>query len=555
MSRDYVEIATNYAKQVVSGEILACQLVKQACQRQLEDLKREFEYTFDHEKATRICKFVELLPHIKGEWARQKRLIELEPWQIFILTTVFGWVDADGFRRFKTVYTEIPRKNAKSTLSSGVGLYLLAADGEEGAEIISGATTRDQARIVWNDAKRMAEKTTGLQTRFGVETAAQSIFVDKTSSTFKPVSRDQGGNHDGLNVHGGIIDELHAHKTRDLFDVIETATGARRQPLLWLITTAGFNRAGICYEQRAYSKKILESSVNDDEYFAIIYTIDDEDDWTDPKNWEKANPNWGKSVNPEDIARKARKAMEMTAAQNNFLTKHLNMWVNADTAWMDMRAWDACANPSISLDDFEGQSCYLALDLASKLDIASLAIVFKGEEKTTVFVKNYLPEEAAEQGSNSQYSGWVREGRITATEGNTTDYAYIEDDLRELASRFKVMEVGFDPWQANYLAVRLMEEGLPMVEIRQTVANMSEPMKELEALVVSGKLQHDGCPVLTWMISNVVAHSDAKSNIYPRKEFPENKIDGVVAAIMAIGRANIGADTTSVYESRGLRVI
>lgn len=555
LKRNYVEIAIHYALDVVEGNISACRHVINACQRQLNDLERDFEYTFDTEKATRVCEFIELLPHIKGEWARDKRLLELEPWQIFVLTTVFGWVDSKGNRRFKTVYTEIPRKNAKSTLSSGVGLYLLSADGEEGAEVYSAATTRDQARIVWQDAKRMAEKSGGLKKKLGVDTAAHSIHVEKTSSWFRPLSRDQGGNLDGLNVHGGIIDELHAHKTRDVFDVIETATGARRQPLLWLITTAGFNRAGICYEQRAYSIKLLDSVVSDDEYFSIIYTIDDNDDWTDPKSWEKANPNWGVSVNPDDIARKARKAMEMAAAQNNFLTKHLNMWVNADTAWMDMRSWDACGNPELSLEQFTGKSCYLALDLASKTDIASLAIVFKEEDRFAVFVKNYLPEDAAESGKNSQYPGWVIENRITTTPGNTTDYAYIEDDLRDIASRFDVKEVGFDPWQANYLATRMMDEGMPMVEIRQTVANMSEPMKELEALVMSKKLTHSGCPVLSWMISNVVAHLDAKDNIYPRKQFPENKIDGVVALVMAIGRANIGANTVSIYESRGLRII
>lgn len=539
--KDYFGIAYEYARAVVAGEILACKYVRLACQRQLDDLDREgFKYFFDVGRASHICAFIEMLPHIKGRWSGKP--IVLEPWQIFILTTVFGWVDKDGYRRFKTAYDEIPRKNAKSTLSSGVALYLLVADSEAGAEVYSAATTRDQARIVWHDAKRMVDKCPGIRRRFGVQTSANSVFCERTASALKALSRDQGGNLDGLNVHGGIIDELHAHKTREVFDVIETGTGARTQPLLWLITTAGFNRAGICYEQRAYVIKILTGVVEDDEYFGIIYTIDDDDDWTDPACWQKANPNWGISVSPEDIERKARKAMTMSAAQNNFLTKHLNRWVNADTAWMDMVSWERCARPDMLLESFAGRTCYLAIDLASKLDIASLAYVFPNGDELDVLVKNYLPESTVEDSQNSQYTGWAEDGRLIVTPGAMTDYKAIEDDIREAASLFDLAEVAYDPWQANYLASRLMDDGLPMIELRQTVQNISEPMKELEALVMAGKLRHDGCPVLNWMVSNVVCHVDAKDNIYPRKERPENKIDGVVALIMGIGRAKIAAE-------------
>lgn len=534
--RDYVEIATTYAQQVVDGEIIACQLVQQACQRQLDDLHREdFPYKFSTDRAAHVCRFIELLPHIKGEWAG--KLIVLEPWQIFLLTTIFGWIDSDGYRRYKTAYVEVPRKNAKSTLASGIALYMLTADGEGGPEVYSAATTRDQARIVWQDAKRMVDKSPGLRDRFGIQTAALSIFSEADASVFKPLSRDQGGNLDGLNVHAGIVDELHAHKTRDVWDVLETGTGARRQPLLMAITTAGANRAGICYEQRAYVIKILSGVAADPEYFGIIYTIDDGDDWTDPACWQKANPNWGVSVNPNDVVRLARKAMEMASAVNNFLTKRLNKWVNADTAWMDMRRWEAVGNPELRLEDFAGRPARAAIDLSTKTDIAPLVIVVETEEgKQVVFGRHYLPEAAVEDGRNSQYSGWDREGRLISTPGDTTDFARIEDDLREIAGIVELVEVGYDPWQAAYLAQRLEAEGMPMVEVRQTVQNMSEPMKTLEAWVLEGKLIHDGCPVMTWMMSNVVAHEDAKENIYPRKEFRENKIDGVVALIMAINR-------------------
>lgn len=540
--RDYVRIATDYAEAVVGGQIPACQYVRQAAQRQLDDLANGVAgYMFDEERAAHVCRFIELLPHIKGEWAGT--LVALEPWQCFILTTVFGWVDAEGYRRYKTAYIEVPRKNAKSTITSGVGLYLLAADEEEGAEVYSAATTRDQARIVWADAKRMADRSPGLRRRFGVETSAHALYIEAAASTFKPLSRDQGGNLDGLNVHGGLIDELHAHKTRDVFDVIETATGARRQPLLWLITTAGFNRAGICYEQRGYVIKILAGVVTDPEYFGIIYTVDEDELkdeerlLTDPAIWAKANPNWGVSVNPEDIARKARKALELPSARNNFLTKHINMWVNADSAWMDMLAWDRCADPSLRPEQFAGERCWLAADLASKIDLACTAKLFERDGHYYAFVRHYLNEEAAEDGRNSQYSGWARQGRLILTPGNVTDFGRIEDDIREDATQFDIVEAAFDPWQAEHLRQRLADDGLTTVELRQVVANMSEPMKMLQALVLSGKFHHDGDPVLTWMVSNVVCHTDAKDNIYPRKEFLENKIDGVVALIMALNRA------------------
>ncbi len=554
MISSYVEVARQYADDVVNGRISACLFARQACQRQVGDRSNGVPgYEFKDDKAHRVCQFIEKLPHIKGDLAKKKQLIKLDPWQIFILTTVFGWVDEDGNRRYKTVYTEIPRKNAKSTLTSGVGLFLLAADGEEGAEVYSAATTRDQARIVWQDAKRMSDRTPGLARRFGVETAAHAIYVDQTASTFKALSRDQGGNLDGLNVHGGLIDELHAHKTRDVFDVIETGTGARSQPLIWLITTAGFNKAGICFEQRSYVTKILSGAVEDPEYFGIVYTVDDEDLendeslFTDPAIWEKANPNWAKSVNPKDIARKARKALEVPSARNNFLTKHLNVWVNADTAWMDMLAWDRCAS-TLTMEDFAGQPCYVATDLATKTDIASVAYLFERDGSYYAFVKNYLNEDAAEEARNSQYSGWGITGSLILTPGNVTDFGQIEQDIMFASEEYNITEVVFDPWQAEYLRQSLVDQGLETAIMRPTVENFSAPMKELQALVLQGKFKHDNCPVLNWMMSNVVAHMDAKDNIYPRKEFQENKIDGVVALIMGIGRAMSHEETADIND-------
>ena len=549
----------DYALSVVRQETPACLYVRQACQRFLDDLDDPPNgYSMDEDKAARACKFISLLPHIKGEWAREGRRIDLEPWQKFILTNVFGWVDHRGRRRYKTVYIEVPRKNAKSTLSSGVGLYCEVADDEEGAEVYSAATTREQAQIVWRDAKRMVDRSQGLRGRFGVQTSAHSIYVDHTASVFRPLSRDQGGNLDGLNVHCAIVDELHAHKTRDVYDVLETGTGSRSQPLIWMITTAGFNRAGICYEQRSYVLKILSGAIKDPEYFGIVYTVDPEDLedeerlLTDPYVWRKANPNWGVSVNPEDVERKARKAFQVPSSRANFLTKHLDVWVNADTAWMDMIAWESCGDVSLDMSQFRGESCWVAADLASKIDIASIAYVFEREGHYYAFVRHYLNEEAAEEGKNSQYSGWARMGRLILTPGNVTDYQWIEDDLRTAASDHRIAEAGFDPWQAEALRQRLSDDGMQTIELRQTVANLSEPMKQLQALVLQRRFHFDGCPVLTWMASNVVARLDEKDNIYPRKEFAENKIDGIVALIMAMSLALAHQKGPSVYEQRGL---
>ncbi len=541
MVRDYCLIARDYAKQVINREIPAARYVRAACERQIADLKRYSKkrsaYRFDQTRAEKICKFVELLPHIKGPKAGER--IVLEPWQIFLLTTVFGWIKPDGSRRFRRVYVEVPRGNGKSALSSAVALYMLCADGEGGAEVYSFATTRDQAKIVFGDAQHMVRMTPGIRSAFGVETGAHSIYVMKTASKFEPLSAE-GSTLDGLNTHFACVDELHAHKTRVVYDVVETSIGKRAQSLLWVITTAGSNRAGICYEVRTFVTKMLDGVVEDESQFGVIYGLDEGDDWTGEAALIKANPNWNVSVRAEVLGPLQAKAMQLPSAVNNFKTKHLNEWVNADTAWMDMRAWDACQNQALELDQFLGQPCWVGLDLASKVDIAALSLVFRDPENPGTFIafaKHYLPEETVNSSSNSQYSGWMRAGRLTVTPGNVIDFGWIEADLLDLCSRFDVQSVAFDPFQATQLSTRMVAEGLPMVEVRPTVLNFSEPMKTLEALVLQRKLVHDGDPVLAWMASNVVAHLDAKDNIYPRKERAENKIDGIVALIMALSRA------------------
>ncbi len=555
---------------MVAGDILACRWVQRACQRQLDDLARytgkASPYRFNPKlkdskqgrtflPADNLCAFIERLPHVKGPLAGAS--IQLEPWQVFILSTVFGWVRPDGKRRFRRSYIEVPRGNAKSTLSSAVSLYMLTADGEGGAEVYSLATTRDQARIVFGDAQTMARRSAGFRNRFSVNVGAHNMHVLASGSKFEALSAE-GSTLDGLNIHFGCIDELHAHKTRTVYDVVETGMGKRDNSLLWVITTAGSNRAGICYEVRTFVTKLLDGVIQDDTQFGIIYGLDEGDSWDTEQALIKANPNWGISVRPEVLGPLQAKAMQLPSAINNFKTKHLNEWVNAHTAWMDMRAWDACADSTLDLDDFDGQPCWIGLDLASKTDIAALMVVFQHPhiaDAYAVFGKYYLPEDTVQAAGNSQYPGWMRSGRLTVTVGNVIDFSWIEADLTQMASRFEIQAVAFDPFQATQLSTRMLAEGLPMIEVRPTVLNFSEPMKTLEALVLQKKLVHDGDPVLAWMASNVVAHLDAKDNIYPRKERPENKIDGIVALIMAFSRAIKPGDGIVIDSSYQLMVL
>lgn len=419
----------------------------------------------------------------------------------------------------------------------------------------SAAVTRDQARIVFAAAQQMARRRPDMCSALGVEVLAHAISQVSTASTFQPVASESNA-LDGLNVYLALIDELHAHRTRDVYDTLETGTGKRPQSMLWTITTAGSNRAGICYEIRTYATRVLNGVVSDDSFFGVIYSIDDGDDWTAESTWKKANPNYGVSVMPEVIAQLCAKAMEMPAAQASFKTKHLNVWVNADQAWMDMAKWRACTDPDLSPDDFAGEPCWVGLDLASKVDIASRALLFRRMQGETahfyLFLRHFLPESAVQEARNSQYKGWEIDGWLTTTPGQVLDFAVVEADLAELSIRFQVQEIAYDPWQATQMASNMAAKGATMVEYRNTVANFSAPMKEIDALVRAGRLHIPADPVLEWMVSNVVCHIDAKDNIYPRKETVANKIDGVVAAIMALGRATAAPEVPVFTSSMSL---
>ena len=555
-SRDYVAISGMYGERVERGEIPACEWVRKAVKRQIEDQKRfsgkSSRFYFDPDEAAKVCKFIELLPHTKGQLAGQK--IRLEPWQIWILTTVFGWRrTADGGRRFRRVYIEVPRGNGKSSLSSGVALYCLLADKEPGAEVYSFATTRDQAGIVFNDAKRMVQQTASLRSHFGVEVLSHALYVPKTNSTFQAKSAD-GSTLDGLNTHLAVVDELHAHRTRAVYDVVETSLGKRVNSLMWVITTAGFDTSGICYEVRTMVRNVLNRSVVDESQFGIIYGLDEGDDWKSLAALEKANPNWGVSVMPEVVTSLQKKAIAIPSAAGNFMTKHLDVWCSAASGWMNMPAWNKCAREELRREDFEGEPCYIGLDLGSKSDMTAKVLMFPREDRDgrtyfVTFADFYLPSRAIEASPNSQYRGWVEQGLIRVTEGAMTDFNVVEEDIREDLSRYSVQSIAYDPWQATQLISSLEDSGAPLVECRMTVQQISEPMKTLEALVLDGRIQHDGNPCLTWMMGNVVAKVDAKDNIFPRKERYEQKIDGPVAMIIALSAAGAEQDDFSDFDS------
>jgi phage terminase large subunit-like protein len=538
----YLVAAARYIQQVTSGELEVCSYVRAACERQADDVKAwqegRFRFRMEPDLGERVCAFIERLPHVRGRWKTAN--LKLEPWQCFILTTVFGWVDEHGNRRFRSAYIEVPRKNGKSALTAGVGLYMLAADGEAGAECFSLATKREQALAVWTVARFMALKNPALCHELGIEVRAHSVMADGGASYFQALASEENG-LDGLNPHFASIDELHAHRNRMVHDVISSGTGARAQPLLWEITTAGSDIAGICYEQRDYTIKVLEATLADEQHFGIVYTIDKGDiegaDWFSERLWRKANPNYGVSVNPVDFESKARKASAQPGALSEFLRTGLDVWTQADSPWMDMHAWQACTDTSLRLEDFRGKHCWVGEDLASKIDVAAKVRVFDVDGIVYVLARDdafFVPQSAVRDSNNAQYEGWERGGFLVATPGNIIDFEYIQDSLREDAKRFEVGAVGYDPHQATQHATTMMGEGFPMVEVRQTVLGLSEPMKELEALVLSRRLKHDGNPVLTWMMSNVVAHYDKKDNIYPNKQRVDKKIDGVIALIMAL---------------------
>lgn len=543
-----------YIHAVLSDRVPVGQYEKLAVERYMRDLERGAErgLYFDEKAANMALKFFGLLKHSKGEWAGQT--LQLEGWQEFIVWNLFGWMREDRTRRFRTSYLEVARKNGKSTLAAGVGLKLLIADNEPGAEVYSAATKRDQARITHSEATRMVKASPALRKR--VRVYRDNLNIENTASKFEPLGRDTDS-LDGLNIHGAIIDELHAHKNRDLVDILETARGSRRQPLQFEITTAGYDRESICYQHHDYTEKVLTGAVQDDSWFGIIFTIDKGDDWQDESVWRKANPNLGVSKKIEYMREQAKKAREMPSQLNAFLRLDLDVWTQSETKWIDLEHWHACGS-AVDANGLRGRRCYAGLDLSTTTDISALVLVFPPEaedDRYQVLCRFWIPEEAMHERSRRDrvpYDAWVRQGYITATPGNVIDYDYILAQIDEDAQMYDLHEIAFDRWGATRIVQDLQEMGLTVVQFGQGFASMSAPMKELEKLILSHRLAHGNNPVLTWMADNLVASVDPAGNIKPDKARSIEKIDGMVALIMGLDRALRHDDSKSVYTERGI---
>lgn len=549
----FSQTAWKYAEDVLDGTVPTCHYIKAACQKAV-DMKSSGQYVYDETAAERPILFAQYCKHLKGPLAGQH--VVFEPWQLFLICQIYGWFRPDGRRVCRTVYIEVPRKNGKSTLCSLLALYHLLADNEASAEVYAAAVTRDQARIVFNDAAAMVRGSSDLAKHLGVHKS--NIFHLKTNSKFEPLSSD-AGSLEGKNPSYCVVDELHVHKTPEVWDVLNVASGARAQPIIFGITTAGTNQEGIAYQLRDYAIKTCSGIVEDDTFFSLIYTMDKEDDWRDPEVWIKANPNYNVSVQPDDLERLFKQAVESPSAETNFRTKRLNEWRNATAAWISTTDWEACDTELPALDSWRGQPCYIGLDLASVSDFACVSLQFVKDGKVYNYVKSYLPEDTVFQKSGAMgehYRDWRQQGRLVCTEGNVTDLSYIKADVLKWCELFNVREIAFDPYGANELSADLLDKGLPMVKFGQGIASMSGPSKSFEKLIKSKNIVHGGDPVLKWMVSNCVIYIDPNDNIKVKKETHANKIDGVIASIMALARLEINGGLKShAYETRGIRTL
>ena len=566
-----VNAANQYARDVVRGKIVVCQYVIDACQRHIDDMaqekSRKFRYRFDKDLAEQAAKFIQLLPHTKGEWAFKRMPITLEPWQLFIVCSAFGWVHkGTKLRRFREVYTEIPRKNGKSAISAGVALYCFTCDNEFGAEVYSGATTEKQAWEVFRPAKLMCKRTPLLIEAFGIEVNAKNMNRPEDGARFEPLIGNPG---DGQSPHCAIVDEYHEHDSDSLYTTMLTGMGARRQPLMWAITTAGYNIEGPCYDKRREVIEMLNGTVPNEELFGVIYTVDEGDDWTDPEILKKANPNMGISIYSEFLISQQNRAKNNPRLASIFKTKHLNIWVSARSAYFNMLSWRECEDKTLTIEMFEGQSCVQALDLARKLDMNSRVKLFtrdiEGKRHYYCIAPSfYVPYDSVfgadieNQRTAERFKKWVETKHLTLTDGAEIDYRVILEDAKADNLSNPIDESPIDPHGATNLSHHLADEGLNPITIVQNYTNMSDPMKELEAAIASGRFHHDGNPIMTWCISNVVGKFLPGNDdvVRPIKEQNENKIDGAVALIMAIVRAmlNDQEDTlSSILASRGLR--
>lgn len=546
---------TQYALDVLAGRIIAGILVRKACERHLSDLATGHErgLYFDVKAAEKAIAFFPLLRHYKGEWAGKP--IVLESWEKFVVGAVFGWKRADGTRRFRSAYLEVAKKNGKTILAAGIALLLAFFDDEPGAEVYSIATKRDQAKLVWLDAKRMVEKNAWLRDR--LHTFALSIANESTASFFRPLGRDSGDAEQGINAHGAVIDELHVIDDPDSIDNVETSMSARRQPLIVKITTAGKKRQSVWADERSDAVAVVEGRATDDSMFVAVFTLDEGDDPFDEAVWPKANPNLGVSVSVDFLREQAAKAKRSPGKLAGYLQLRMNVPTQQAVKAIDMDVWDACdgRGPEETYEDWvahmvpEGALGFGGLDLASVQDLTADIDVFRDADGlVTAVCRFYCPEEgvkARSEHDNVPYDDWVRDGWLIATPGNVTDYEFVREARKAAATRNEISEIGYDRWNATQLTTQLGQDGATCVAIPQTHAGLGPGWRELERLLLESKLRHGGHPILRWMAGNVEVETDAAGNQKPSKAKSSERIDGIVGLNMAIARLIVHAEDMS----------
>ena len=511
---------------------------------------------FDEAKAQRAVEFIRCLKHTKGRWRGQA--FDLLPWQETIIRDVFGTVKEDGFRQYNTAYVEIPKKNGKSELAAGVALYMTCGDNEWGAEVYGCASDRQQASIVFDVAVDMVEQCPALKKRIKPVMSVKRLVYKPTNSFYQVLSAEAYTKH-GLNVHAVIFDELHSQPNRELFDVMTKGSGdARTQPLFFLITTAGTDRHSVCFEQHQKAEDILCGRKADPTFYPVIYGAEDDADWTSEEVWYRANPSLGHTIDIGKVRNACLSARDNPAEENIFRKLRLNQWVKQSTRWMQMEKWDACAFP-VDEGELLGRECYGGLDLSSSIDITAFVLVFPPRDDSERYVLLpffWIPEENMARRvrrDHVPYDVWEKQGFLETTEGDVIHYGFIESFIEDLGKRFHIKEIAFDRWGAVQMVQNLEGLGFTVVPFGQGFKDMSPPSKRLMELVLERNVAHGGHPVLRWMMDNIFVRTDPAGNIKPDKEKSTEKIDGAVAAVMALDRAvRNGGSTGSVYDERGI---